>query len=81
MRLSMKGAGVALASTLVGLFVLCELVENIAPNLQASHMWVSLFTAAPIGTASAWIEGIIANLVFGLIGGHVFAWVYNRVHM
>ena len=78
-KLSYKATGLALAGTLTSIFVLCAIVQTIAPGLQASHMWVSLFTAAPIGSATAWIEGIIANIVFGLVGGHLFAWIYNTV--
>lgn len=76
--LSARAAGIALAATLVVLFILCAIVQVVAPNLQATHMWISLFTAAPIGSGQAWLEGIIASIVFGFIGGFLFAWVYNR---
>ena len=79
MHLSMKKTGIALATTLVLVYVLCLLVQAIAPGIQASHMWVQLFTAAPVGSVRSWVDGILANAVFGLVAGHVFAWVYNKV--
>jgi hypothetical protein len=40
-------------------------------------MWLSLFTAAPLGSIAAWFEGIIASLVVGFILGWCFAHCYN----
>ena len=78
-RLSPKAVSVALSGTLVAVFILCAIVQALVPSLALSHMWVSLFTTAPIGSASAWIEGILSNIVFGVIMGHIFAWIYNWV--
>jgi len=77
-KLSYRATGVALAGTLTALFIICAVAQVIVPDLQLTHMWISLFTAAPIGSATAWIEGLIANIVFGLVGWHLFAWIYNR---
>ena len=79
MRLSANAISIALSGTLVAVFVLCAIVQAIVPSLALSHMWVSLFTTAPIGSATAWIEGILSNLAFGVIMGHLFAWIYNWV--
>ncbi len=79
MQLSRTAAGSALAATLVFIFVLCAIVQALVPSVQASHMWLDLFTAAPIGSPTAWIEGIVANAVFGFVGGYFFAWVYNTL--
>jgi len=79
MRLSEVSVGFALAVTLVIVFVLCALAYAVAPGIQASHMWVNLFTAAPLGSVSAWVQGILANLVFGFVAGWVFASVYNKI--
>lgn len=76
-RLSYSGSAVGLATALVVTFVLCAIAQAIVPGAQFSHMWVSLFTAAPLGSVQAWVEGIISNIVFGLVAGHVFAFAYN----
>lgn len=54
-RLSVVGAGVALSATLVIAFVLCAIAQAILPGIQFSHMWLALFTAAPLGSLEAWI--------------------------
>ena len=77
-RLSPTAAGLALSGTLVLVFVLCALVQVIVPDLPASHMWVSLFTAAPLGSGEAWLEGLASNLVFGFVAGWLFAAIYNK---
>ena len=79
MRLSPLPGGLALAKTLVVAYVLCAIAQIILPGAQFSHMWLQLFTAAPIGTAQMWIEGIVASAVVGFILGYVFAWDYNWV--
>ena len=76
-RLSYGGSAVALTATLVAAFVLCAIAQVILPGAQFSHMWLQLFTAAPIGSVEAWVEGIIANVAFGLVAGHIFAFAYN----
>lgn len=76
-RLSKINAGVALAATLVVAFVLCAIAQVILPGVQFSHMWLQLFTAAPLGSVLAWIEGIIASIVFGFVLGWCFAHCYN----
>ena len=76
-RLSTVGAGVALSATLVVAFVLCAIAQIILPGAQFSHMWLSLFTAAPLGSILAWVEGIIASIVFGFVSGYCFAHCYN----
>ncbi len=76
--LSPVAAAVGLGSTLVLLFIFCLIVRAIAPGLQASHAWIALFTVAPMNSARAWIEGILASLVFGAAAGAIFAFAYNR---
>jgi hypothetical protein len=68
---------VALAGTLIVAFVLCAIVQAILPGPQFSHMWLQLFTAAPLGTVQAWIEGIIASVIVGFITGYCFGHCYN----
>jgi hypothetical protein len=69
--------GIALAGTLVVAFILCAIAQLILPGIQFSHMWLQLFTAAPLGTAAMWVEGIIASLIVGFITGWCFAHCYN----
>lgn len=76
-RMSHGGAGIALATTLVAAFILCAIAQAILPGLQFSHMWLSLFTGAPLGSWEAWIEGILASAIVGLVAGHIFAHTYN----
>ena len=82
MYLSKISAGVALSATLVIAFVLCAAVQVILPGAQFSHMWLALFTAAPLGSFQAWFEGILASAVVGFISGwcfvHCYNWMINR---
>ena len=75
--ISPRRAGIALAGTLVVAFVLCAIAQAVLPGVQFSHMWLALFTAAPMGSLLAWIEGCIASIVVGLILGYCFAHCYN----
>jgi hypothetical protein len=77
-KFSVQGTSVSLGLTLTTVFVLCALVQAIAPEVRASHMWVSLFTSAESGTLRMWLEGILANLVFGTFAGFLFGHFYNR---
>ena len=47
---------VALAGTLIVAFVLCAIVQAILPGPQFSHMWLQLFTAAPLGSVRCSVE-------------------------
>lgn len=76
--LSPKGASIALALTLVVVFMLCAIAQYMDLGFQASHMWLNLFSAADMGSARMWIEGLLASLVVGGVTGFVFASSYNR---
>jgi hypothetical protein len=76
-RLSPVAAAVGLAVSLAVLFVICALVQTIAPGLTVTHAWIGLFTAAPTFSARAWIEGLPFSVVFGALTGAVFALAYN----
>ncbi len=76
-RLSTVRTGIALAATLIMAFVLCAIAQVVLPGVQFSHMWLSLFTASPLGSFSAWVEGLIASVVFGFVLGYCFAHCYN----
>ena len=79
MHLKPVVTGLALAKTLVVAFVLCAIAQVVLPGVQFSHMWLQLFSAAPMGSGQMWLEGIIASLVVGFVLGYVFAWSYNWV--
>jgi len=72
-------AGLALAKTLVVAYILCAIAQIIWPGAQFSHMWLQLFSAAPMGSLQMWLEGILASIVVGFVLGYVFAWSYNWV--
>ena len=71
--------GLALAKTLVVVYVLCAIAQILVPSAQFSHMWLQLFSAAPMGSINMWLEGVIASILAGFISGYVFAWSYNWV--
>ena len=77
--LSMMGSAMALSLVLIVLFVICGLVELVAPGLQVTHAWVGLFTLSPVNSAQAWLEGIFFSLAAGIIAGSIFASVHNAV--
>lgn len=70
-------SAIALAATLVVAFILCAIAQVILPGAQFTHMWLALFTAAPMGSVQAWVEGILANVIFGFVLGWCFAHCYN----
>lgn len=76
-RLSTVRTGIALAGTLVVAFILCAIAQAFLPGAQFSHMWLALFTATPVSSVQAWIEGIIASVVVGFVLGYCFAHCYN----
>ena len=78
--LSPLAAAVGLAVALVVLFVLCAIVQAVAPGWPATHAWIGLFTAEPTLSLRAWVDGIVWSAVFGAIAGAVFVAGYNAVH-
>jgi hypothetical protein len=78
-RLSPAAAAFGLAIALVVLFVICAIVEMVAPTLPATHAWIGLFTAADAGSVRAWLEGLFYSIVFGAVAGAVFVIGYNTI--
>ena len=74
-----SAVAIALAVTLVVLFVVCAIAEVIVPAAPLSHAWIGLFATAPVGSGRAWIEGIVASVVLGVVGGYIFAATYNAL--
>ena len=79
MHLKPLAAGLALAKTLVVAYVLCAIAQVVFPGAQFSHMWLQLFSSAPLGSVQMWFEGIVASVVVGFVLGYVFAHSYNWV--
>ena len=76
-RLSPWASAFGLAVALVVLFVICAIVEMVAPALPATHAWIGLFTAAESGSVRAWVEGVFYSVLFGALAGVVFGFGYN----
>lgn len=68
--------GISGALTLLILFSLCWLGAVIWP-LGPSHMFIALFTAAPVNSLEALAVGGCAAVIFGALSGILLAWTYN----
>ena len=77
--INVAALGWSLSITLVLLFVLCGVVAWALPNAPLAHGWLALFTTAPNGTASSFIQGIIGSIVFGWITALLLGPIYNRL--
>jgi hypothetical protein len=77
--LSLLGSAIALSVALIVLFAGCAIVAAVAPDLRFAHAWIGLFTAAPMNSPQAWLEGLFFSLVLGAVAGSVFAAVHNAV--
>lgn len=64
------------AATLGVLFVICW-AGNALVGLTGSHMFLELFTRAPVQSLWALAEGLCWALVFGAITGLLAAFFYN----
>ena len=71
--------GWALSAAIVVLFVVCLVVALLFPDLPATHAWVGLFSAAPMGSVRVWVDGILFSILFGWITAAVLGVVYNRL--
>lgn len=59
-------------------FVLCWVGAQV--NLGTlSHMYLALFTKAPMTSVAALVEGLGWSAIFGLIGGVLIAGAYNML--
>jgi hypothetical protein len=64
------------AAVLVVLFLLCWLAAAFT-SLTVSHMYISLFTVAPISSAAALIAGLCWSMFFGAVTGALVAVFFN----
>ena len=75
-RLSIRRCALTGAVALAALFGLCWL-GTAAGLTGSSHMFISLFTLAPIASGAAFEIGLCWSLVFGGVSGALIAIVYN----
>jgi hypothetical protein len=77
-RLSVRRCAATGAIVLGILFSLCWMVSAIS-WLTASHMFVAIFTTAPILSIAASGLGLLWSLVSGAITGALVALAYNAI--
>lgn len=75
-RIGVVRLGVAGGISAVLIFILCWLGTFI-PMSSPTHAYISLFTTARPDSVAALAEGGLWSLLFGLLSGAVFAFVYN----
>ena len=76
MRLGLLRCGLTGAVVLAMLFGLCW-VGTAVGLTGVSHMFVSLFTLAPVASGAAFGIGLWWSLVFGGVAGALIAIIYN----
>lgn len=74
--LSLARCAVTVGLTLAVVFGLCWIGAAVG-ILPRTHMFISLFTDQPIGSAAALGWGLLSSLGFGLGSGVIAALVYN----
>jgi len=75
-RLPVLRSAAAVAAALGAVFLLCWLGAAIG-WLNASHMYVAIFTVEPVGSVAALATGLCWSLVLGGLGGALVALAYN----
>lgn len=75
-KISLFRVAIAGAMTVGIQFVLCWIGAVIWPQ-GPSHLFVALFTAAPVASISALFVGGCIALVAGAVTGVLLAWSYN----
>ena len=68
--------GISGALTLFILFALCWIGAVIWPA-GPSHMFIALFTAAPMDSLQALLVGGCAAIFIGAVSGVLLAWTFN----
>lgn len=76
-RLDFKAFGWALSGALVVLLILCAAAAMLLPDWQLAHNWLTLFSAAEVGSLRSFIDGIVFSVVFGWITASVLVTIYN----
>jgi hypothetical protein len=75
-RLGIVRAALAGAAVLLVLYAVCWIGAAVG-GLSVSHMFISLFTAQPVGSQAALLEGAGWSLVFGAASGALVAFFFN----
>ncbi len=78
-KLDLVAFGCALSAALVVLLILCEGAAVILPGWPLAHNWLTLFSAADVGSLRNFIEGVVANAVLGWITAAVLVTIYYRL--
>lgn len=78
-RINILALGIAASVTLALIYVVCAVVAMAVPSLAFAHVWLTLFSAAPIGSVQGLVEGTIWSVVAGWVAAVILGWVYNRV--
>ena len=79
-KLDLVAFGCALSAALVVLLILCEGAAVILPGWPLAHNWLTLFSAAEVGSLRNFIEGVVASAIFGWITAAVLVTIYyNRL--
>ena len=76
-KLDLKAFGFALSGALVVLLILCAVAAMLLPGWQLAHTWLTLFSAAEIGSLRNFIDGIVFSVIFGWITAAVLVPIYN----
>lgn len=66
------------AVVLTALFVLCWAAAAVG-LVNNSHMYISLFTVAPVASAAGLAVGVCWSAVFGALAGALVAVTYNAL--
>ena len=78
-KLDLKAFGLALSGALVVLLILCAAAAMLLPGWQLAHNWLTLFSAAEVGSLRSFVDGVVFSIVFGWITAAVLVPIYNYV--
>ena len=78
-RLDLMAFGWALSGALVVLLIICWIAAAALPGWQLAHNWLTLFSAAEVGSMQNLIDGIVFSIAFGWITAAVMVPIYNRL--
>ena len=79
LRLDLVAFGWALSGALAVLLIVCWIAAAALPGWQLAHNWLTLFSAAEVGSVRNLIDGVVFGFIFGWIMAAVMATIYNRL--
>lgn len=74
-RIPILRAAVACGAAFGSVFAICWVGAQL-PSFGATHAYIALFTAAPISSSTALVEGTGWSVAFGAMAGGIFAAFY-----